>query len=112
MLPNPASHARILVEHADIALAIARRREHTLDVRGVQSVPRPPEPVHQGWTEREYVGEADHPSCNLASKTDPSRQLIQRDAVLHLGHHADREMVLQVLAYSGQLVHHRDVDRL
>src|SRR5947209_20555840 len=98
MLPNPACHARIVIQHADVTFAIARRREHTLEIRGIQAFVRFPEPVHERGTKCEDIWTPQHPPGDLGPKPASSGQLVHGDAALNLSDHSDREMVTQILA--------------
>src|SRR4051794_7813071 len=84
MLPNSAGHAGIVIQHTDVAFAVARWREHPLEIRSIQAFPRLPEPMHERGTEREDVGPPEHPSCDLSPKPGPSGQLVHSEAVLDL----------------------------
>src|SRR3954452_18720480 len=111
MLPHSAGHAGIVVQHADVALAIARWREHPLEIRSIQAFPRLPEPVHERGTEREDVGPHDLAPCDLSPKPSPSGQLVHGEAVLDLRYHPNREMVAQVLADTGEFMDGVDIQR-
>src|SRR3954462_13193726 len=112
MLPDPAGHAGIVIQHADVAFAIARWREHPLEIRSIQAFLRLPEPVHERGTEREDVGPPEHPPCDLSSKPSPSGQLVHGEAVLDLRHHPNRKMVAQVLADAWEFMDGVDIQRL
>ena len=100
MLPNPARHAGIVIQHADVTFAIARGREHTLEVRSIQALLRLPEPVHEEGLSARMLG---RPSIHRAiwpQAGTPRASSFMVTAVLYLSDHPDREMVAQVLAYS------------
>ncbi len=98
MLPNPARHAGILIQHADVTFAIARWREHSLEIRSIQTFVRFPEPMHERGTKRQNVWTPQHPSCDLGPKPASAGQLVHGDAGLNFSDHSDREMVTQILA--------------
>ncbi len=61
------------------------------------------EPVHHRGAELQDIGLAAQPLPGLAPEAWHTRQLVDRGGVLHRGDQPHREMVLEVLAHTGQM---------
>src|SRR5262245_57297071 len=112
MLPDTAAHARIVVEHADVAFLVARRRKHDLEVGAADVWIGLPEAIAERRAHAEHTGSAGEPAQHLADQRGAAGDLVDGLRILRPRHEAHRAMVAEVFADRRQIVNDLDAETL
>ena len=111
-LPGASGHAGIVVERAELAGTVTRRREDRGDIGLKQARVGFAEGMHDGRRQTEHARLAQQPLRELAEQWQAADQVVDRAAVLHPHHDARAEMVAEVLADTGKVVANLDAELL
>src|SRR5262245_7838404 len=112
MLPDTAAHARIVVEHADEAFLVARRRKHHLEVGAADVRIRLPEAVAKRRAHADHAGSPGDPAQHLADQRSAAGDFVDGLRILRTRHEADRAMVAEIFADRRQIMDDLDAEAL
>src|SRR5262245_62883494 len=112
MLPDTAAHARIVVEYADEAFLVARRRKHHLEVGAADVRIRLPEAIAKRRAHADHAGSAGEPAQHLADQRAAAGDFVDGFRILRARHQADRAMFAKLFANRRQIVNDLDAEAL
>src|SRR5215470_18079694 len=112
MLPDTAAHTRIVVEHADEAVLIARWRKHHLEVGAADVWIGFPEAIAKRRAHADHTGSPCEPAQHLADQRGPAGDFVDGLRILRTRYDADRAVVAEVFADRWQIGNDLDAEAL